>query len=78
VGVRFRHADGTEYGQALQPEALEAQTKVFSALRGLGFREGDVRAVLTQLQGDGKLAAATTEQWLRAALSRLTPPRSPP
>jgi Holliday junction resolvasome RuvABC DNA-binding subunit len=74
--VRVRHADGTEYGQVLQPRALEAQTKVFSALRNLGFREGAVRAVLTQLRDEGQLAAATTEQWLRAALGRLTPRRS--
>jgi hypothetical protein len=71
--VRVRHADGTEYGQVMQAQALEAQTKVFSGLRNLGFREGAVRAVLTQLQSEGQLAAATTEQWLRAALARLTP-----
>ncbi len=45
-GVRFSHADGSAYGPALKPRALEAQAKVFSALRGLGFREGEVWAVL--------------------------------
>ena len=76
TGVRFRHADGSPYGRVLEPQALEARAKTFRALRGLGFREGDVRAVLAQLEREGGLAAATTEQWLRAALARLTPPRS--
>jgi len=76
TAVRFRHADGSPYGRVVEPQALEARAKTFRALRGLGFREGDVRAVLAQLEGDGELAAATTEQWLRAALTRLTPPRS--
>jgi hypothetical protein len=74
--VRVRHADGTEYGRAVRPQPLDAQTKVFSALRGLGFREGEVRAVLAQLLTEDELAAATTEQWLRAALARLTSSRA--
>ena len=48
MGARFRHADGTEYGQALKPEAQGAQGKLFHALRGLGFREREVRAVLAE------------------------------
>jgi hypothetical protein len=78
--VRVRHADGSIYGRVAEPQALEAQTKVFSALRNLGFREGAVRAVLAQLEseGQGAGAAATTEQLLRAALARLTRPRSRP
>jgi Holliday junction resolvasome RuvABC DNA-binding subunit len=52
------------------------RTKTFRALRSLGFREADVHAVLAQLEREGELAAATVEQWLRAALARLTPPRS--
>jgi Holliday junction resolvasome RuvABC DNA-binding subunit len=74
--VRFRHADGSSYGRVLDPQAHEARAKTFRALCGLGFREGDVRAVLAQLEGEGNLAAATTEQWLRAGLARLTRPRS--
>jgi len=76
TAIRFRHADGGEYGRIVEPQALDAKTKAFSALRGLGFREGAVRAVLAQLQSEGGLARATTEQWLRAALAGLTPPRS--
>jgi hypothetical protein len=47
-------------------------------LHGLCFREGDVHAVLARLEGEGEgeLAAATVEQWVRAALARLTPGRS--
>ena len=78
TAARFRHADGSPYGQVLEPHTLEARAKTFRALCSLGFREGDVRAVLAQLQREGELAAATTEQWLRAGLARLTPSRSRP
>jgi hypothetical protein len=75
ASVRFRHADGSPYGRVVEPRALEARAKTFSALRGLGFRESEVRAVLAQLDGELELAVGTTEQWLRAALDRLM--RSP-
>jgi hypothetical protein len=74
--ARFQQAGGSPYGCVGEPRALEAQTKIFSALRNLGFREGDVRAVLARLREEGELAGGTTEQWLRAALGRLTPRRS--
>jgi hypothetical protein len=74
--LRVRHADGSPYGRVADPQAHEARAKAFAALRHLGFREGDVRAVLAQLDRQGELTAATAEQWLRAALARLTPPRS--
>ena len=73
--ARFRHADGSSYGQVMDPQALEARAKAFGALRNLGFRESDVRAALAQLESEGELTAATTEQWLRAGLARLTRPR---
>ena len=75
---RFRHADGSSYGRVVDPRALEVRAKTFRALRGLGFREGEVNAVLAQLEREAELAAATTQQWLRAALARLTPRRSRP
>jgi 5-methylcytosine-specific restriction endonuclease McrA len=75
-GVRFQHADGSPYGQAENPQALDARAKAFVGLRKLGFREGDVRTVLGKLRDEGELAAASTEQWLRAALERLTPRRA--
>jgi len=76
TSVRFRHADGSLYGRLLDPHCLEAKTKTFSALRNLGFRETEVRAVLAHLQSEGQLASAPTEQWLRAALASLTRRRS--
>jgi len=73
--MAFRHADGSPYGRVENPQALEARAKAFAGLRNLGFREGDVRAVLAKLLDEGELAGATTEQWVRAALERLTPRR---
>jgi hypothetical protein len=78
TAVVFRHADGSAYGQVMDARAHEARAKTFRALCGLGFRESDVRAALEQLEAEGKLAAATTEQCLRAALARLTMRRSRP
>jgi len=74
--VCFRHGDGSPYGSVLEPQTLEARAKIFSALRNLGFREGEVRAVLAQLQSEGEFAAGTLQEWVRAALGRLTPTRS--
>jgi hypothetical protein len=74
VGVRFRHADGTDYGQGLQPRALDIQAKIFSALRGLGFREREVRAVLEELRQDPELRDASIECLLREALRRIRLP----
>jgi hypothetical protein len=73
TSVRFRHADGSSYGRVAEFQALDVRAKTFSALRNLGFREGDVRAVLARLGDEGELAAGTLEQWVRAALARLTP-----
>ena len=73
----MRHADGSDYGRAAQSrsqvQALETHAKVFSALRNLGFREGEVRAVLRVLQTDGALREAPFERLLREALARLGP-----
>ena len=71
AGVRFRHGDGTDYGQALEPRALEVAAKLFSALRGLGFRE---RAVLAELRNDDALRNASIEYLLREALRRIPLP----
>ncbi|HKO94975.1 MAG TPA: HNH endonuclease [Polyangiaceae bacterium] len=74
--ARFRHGDGKPYGQVGEPRMLEAQAKAFAALCSLGFREGDVRDAMARLRDEGELTAGTTEEWLRAALERLTPRRS--
>ena len=72
--VRFAHADGSPYGDVAEPRSLEMLSKVFGALRGLGFREREVRAVLSELRGIDQLRGADGESWLRAALERLTVP----
>jgi hypothetical protein len=33
----FRHADGSAYGHAVAPQVVDAQAKVFAALRNLAF-----------------------------------------
>jgi hypothetical protein len=72
--LRVRHADGSTYGQRINPRALELQAKVFSALRNLGFREGDVRAALQPLQTEPSHAPASFSELLREALARLRRP----
>jgi Holliday junction resolvasome RuvABC DNA-binding subunit len=70
--IRFRHADGTLYGQPATPQAVDVHTKVFSALRNLGFREREVRAVLAELQTD-EHCETTAAGLLREALRRIRP-----
>jgi hypothetical protein len=70
--ARFRHADGREYGQVDRPQALDTHGKVFSGLRGLGFREREVRAALAELRKQSELSDAGAERLLRAALQLLT------
>ena len=72
--IRVRHADGSEYGRSVKPQALEVCAKVFSALRHLGFREAQVRAALEQLQREPALVQASFDGLLREALARLCPP----
>ena len=43
---RSEHADGTGYGGLVSPRAAEVRTKAFQALRGLGFRETEVKRAL--------------------------------
>jgi 5-methylcytosine-specific restriction endonuclease McrA len=72
--LHVRHADGTEYGGRVQPQAFEVRAKLFSALRHLGFREAQVRAVLEQLQREPALEQPSFDGLLREALARLRPP----
>jgi len=55
------------------PRPVDAHTKVYSALRHLGFREGEVKAVLAELRSDTALAGACVERLLREALCRIRP-----
>jgi hypothetical protein len=76
-GLVFRHADGSVYGLAIEPQALEAQAKLFSALRHLGFKEREVRAVLAELRAAPGLRGASLQDQLREALRRLQPQPRP-
>ena len=73
--LRFRHADGTPYGHPPDPRLLEIHAKVFSALRNLGFRESEARAVLDELRREPNDEPPNAEQLLRAALQRIEPSR---
>jgi HNH endonuclease len=72
TSVRFRHADGEEYGRVLEPRSIAVRVKVSAALRGLGFREGEVRAALRNLEASNDLTEANAEHLLREALLHLT------
>jgi Holliday junction resolvasome RuvABC DNA-binding subunit len=67
----FRHAVGTTYGSPTAPRLIDAHAKIFSALRHLGFREGEVKAVLAELRSDAELHGAKVEHLLREALRRI-------
>ena len=69
--LRARHADGSAYGQSVQPRALDTWAKVFSALRNLGFREGQIRAAFQQLRDKSSLQDPSFDQLLREALAQL-------
>lgn len=71
--LRFRHADGAAYGYPLIPQRIDAHAKVFSALRQLGFRESEVKTVLSKLRADAELGDASVEYLLREALCRIRP-----
>jgi hypothetical protein len=67
----FRHADGAAYGSPGAPRVVDVHAKLFSALRQLGFRDGEVKAVLAELRGDAELEGASIEHQLREALRRI-------
>jgi len=50
----FRHADGSALRSGGAPRELDARAKAFSGLRNLGFREGDVQAVLARPGEEGR------------------------
>lgn len=72
TGLVFQHADGSTYGStSVSAARAERNSKVFDALRGLGFRETECRAVLRQCSTQVP-ADVTREELLRAALALLT------
>jgi len=71
--IDFQHADGAAYGNPQTPRLIDAHAKVFSALRHLGYREGEVKTVLAELRSDAELAGVNVERLLREALCRIKP-----
>ena len=71
-GLTFRHADGSSYGQPESPKMQDLHTKLFKALRGMGFREKESRQALEKVRQKlpDQLEASVL---LRAALAELTP-----
>ncbi|HYJ08706.1 MAG TPA: HNH endonuclease [Polyangiaceae bacterium] len=69
-GLTFRHADGSAYGRLAAPAVADAGAKAFQALRGLGFRESEVRWALGQLPYDS--SDESVEAQVRACLLSLT------
>jgi hypothetical protein len=72
AGVRFQHADGSDYGLVARPQVAQLRAKAFAALRGLGFRERDVHRVLAEEAHDVDGGDESLESVLRSALARLT------
>jgi hypothetical protein len=70
-GLRFQHADGTDYGGALSAIVADVQTQAFCALRGLGFGERDARRALSHVAAESG-QSAQLEPILRQALALLT------
>jgi Holliday junction resolvasome RuvABC DNA-binding subunit len=52
--------------------AAEVRSKVFGALRRLGFRETETRHVLSQIGANREPSEANFESVLREALAKLT------
>jgi hypothetical protein len=71
IGLVFRHADGSSYGGAVSPNHQDLQTKLFAALRGMGFGERDTRSALKQVR-ENLLEEGDASVLLRAALLTLT------
>jgi hypothetical protein len=71
VALRFRHADGTDYGAALSPNGADVQLRAFRALRALGFGEREARLALRQ-SATHVGESAQLEQLLRHAVGLLT------
>ena len=72
--LRVAQADGSDYGRP-QTHAPDVHAKVSAGLRGLGFREVEVRSVMAKLQREPAGTGASAQELLRAALARLRRPR---
>ena len=70
-GLRFRHADGSAYGRAVSPKLADVHAKAFQALRGMGFRERELRPALAEVAARVG-AEASLELVIRQCLLALT------
>jgi hypothetical protein len=72
AGLRYFHADGTDYGNvsSIAGAVADAQSKAFQALRQLGFAEREARRALSEVLAD-PARPTNVETILRAALQRL-------
>jgi hypothetical protein len=72
TGLTFRHADGSSYGLPESPKRQDIHTKLFKALRGMGFREKETRHALDEVR-ERLPRESDAQTLLRAALALLTP-----
>jgi hypothetical protein len=71
-GLKFRHADGSPYGDVDSPRLAAACELVFRGLRNLGFRERESRMALERACASLDELGVSPERLLRAALDLLT------
>ena len=77
----FRHADGTPYGDAPSPAAVESMGEAFSALVNLGLRDGEAKRALAAARthvGAGAPVPDLVRAALRAHRARPMPVLPPP
>jgi len=67
AGLIFRHADGSRYGGPADPRAAAILSDVHQALTGMGFKEGQARAIVTTVRPHVG-ASTTVTDVLRHAL----------
>ena len=70
TGLRFRHADGSSYGEPASPRAADLWARVFQALRGLGFRASDAREAIDRMKPSAS-PEWSLQECLRRALQLL-------
>ena len=75
AGVVFQHADGRDYGGGVNPSRAEALASTFVALRGLGFREGEIRRAQAEVLKSNASEDANLDRLPRATLAKLTSSR---
>jgi hypothetical protein len=66
--LKFRHADGTPYGELPSPVSAELRARAYRALTAMGYRETEAKRALTEVpaSADGSL-----EQVVRLGLREL-------